>query len=371
MKKLAIVGASYLQLPLVEKAKSMGIETHCFAWDDGAVCKMISDYFYPISVLDKENILMKCQEIGIDGITTIATDIAIPTICYVAQKMNLISNSLESSLRTTNKGIMKNRFIEYGIVTPKSLQIEAYQEEDFRMFSFPLIVKPIDRSGSLGVCKVDNAIGLEQAVKEAITYSFQKKCVVEEFIEGKEVSVESISWKGNHKVLAITDKVVTKEPYFVELAHHQPAVHQQGILDRIEDITEAVLNAVNVEYGAGHTELMITPEGKIYVIEIGARMGGDFIGSHLVQLSTEYDFLKAVIEVALGNFILPDRINNKTCSGVYFLSHDTRELLPYFEKDNVFDVQKVINNDNLIAAKSSNDRSGYLIYSSPNKIDLL
>jgi hypothetical protein len=93
MKKLAILGASYLQQPLVEKANAMGIETHCFAWDNElAVCKTIAHFFYPISVLEQEQILKKCQEIGIDGITTIATDICIPTIAYVAEKLNLISN---------------------------------------------------------------------------------------------------------------------------------------------------------------------------------------------------------------------------------------------------------------------------------------
>ncbi len=88
MKKLAILGASYLQKPLIEKAKEMGIETHCFAWDnDLAVCKNISDFFYPISVLEKEQLLVKCKEIGIDGITTIATDICVPTIAFIAEKL--------------------------------------------------------------------------------------------------------------------------------------------------------------------------------------------------------------------------------------------------------------------------------------------
>ena len=110
MKKLAIIGASYLQLPLVEKAKEMGIEIHCFAWPDGAVCKDIADYFYPISILEKEDILKKCIEINIDGITTIATDMAVPTICYVAEKMNLISNSYISSVASTNKWDMRKAF---------------------------------------------------------------------------------------------------------------------------------------------------------------------------------------------------------------------------------------------------------------------
>ena len=91
-KKLAIIGASYLQLPLVKKAKEMGLETICFAWEDGAVCKGLADQFYPFSIIEKERILQKCLEIGIDGITTIASDTAVVTVNYVASRMGLRSN---------------------------------------------------------------------------------------------------------------------------------------------------------------------------------------------------------------------------------------------------------------------------------------
>ncbi len=84
-KTLAIIGASYIQLPLVLKAKELGVQTICFAWEEGAVCKDVSDEFYPISIIEKEQILEVCRKEGIDGITTIATDVAVPTISYVAK----------------------------------------------------------------------------------------------------------------------------------------------------------------------------------------------------------------------------------------------------------------------------------------------
>ena len=111
MKKIAIIGASYLQLPLVKKAYEMSIETHCFAWEDGAVCKDVCDYFYPISILDKEKILEICQQVKIDGITSIASDAAVPTICFVAEKLGLISNNYFDALSATNKYEMRQKFI--------------------------------------------------------------------------------------------------------------------------------------------------------------------------------------------------------------------------------------------------------------------
>ena len=93
MRKIAIIGASYLQLPLVKRAKEMGLYTICFAWAEGAVCKDVADKFYPISIVEKEQILDVCRQEQIDGICTIASDTAAPTVAYVAEQMGLIGNS--------------------------------------------------------------------------------------------------------------------------------------------------------------------------------------------------------------------------------------------------------------------------------------
>lgn len=366
MKKLAIIGASYLQLPLVEKAKKMGIETHCFAWPEGAVCKEVSDYFYPISILEKEVILKKCIEIDIDGITTIATDMAVQTICYVAKKMKLISNSFISSVASTNKWDMRESLKKGNCSIPKFIEARD-SEVTIEGFKFPLIVKPVDRSGSRGVTKIMVETELSSAINYAITESFVKKAMVEEFIDGDEVSVETISWKGEHKILAITDKVTTGAPHFVELAHHQPSGLPKEIQDKIKIETIKCLNALDVNFGAGHSEFKITPNGDVYIIEVGARMGGDFIGSHLVELSTGYDFLEGVINIALGKHEIPI-LKSKNFSGVYFLSKETEQILPYFNQENDFDIQKEIQNTILKNITNSNDRSGYLIYQAKNKV---
>ena len=368
MKKLAIIGASYLQLPLVEKAKNMGVETHCFAWPDGAVCDAVADYFYPISILEKEAILQKCIEINIDGITTIATDMAVPTICYVAEKMNLISNSFASAAISTNKSAMRTAFKNNDCAIPKFLEAQNVHV-NISDFKFPVIVKPVDRSGSRGVTKVLHQNDLAQAVLRAIAESFCKKAIVEEFIDGVEVSVEAISWNGNHSILAITDKVTTEAPHFVELAHHQPSKLSTQIQDKIKAETIKCLNALDITCGASHSEFKITNTAEVFVIEVGARMGGDFIGSHLVELSTGYDFLKGVIEVALGKYQSPE-IKNNNFSGVYFLCKQNEQILPYFSQRNKFDFQKEIQNSELKNITNSNDRSGYLIYQANKKIEL-
>ncbi len=364
-----MIGASYFQLPLILKAKEMGIETHCFAWSDGAVCKELSDYFYPISVLDKISILKECSKLAIDGITTIATDMAVPTVNFVADRMGLIGNSIESSLKSTNKLVMRTALKEAGCRVP---QFTSSSEDlsTVRNFNLPVIVKPTDRSGSRGVTKVERLDDLDAAIGRGIEESFSNCAIIEEFVVGKEISVESISWKGEHHILAITDKATTGSPHFVELAHHQPTVLPEEIHGEIHDLVRKCLDALDVKFGAGHTELLVTEEGQIFVVEVGARMGGDFIGSHLVLLSSGFDFLKAAIQVALGEFAVP-KLSFKKCSGVYFYSQETAHLLPYFQSKNDFDVMKDIFKDSIQPVLQSNDRSGYLIYQSKYRIQLL
>lgn len=368
-KKLAIIGASYLQLPLVKKAKEMELETICFAWEEGAVCKDIADQFFPISIIDKEAVLQKCQVIGIDGVTTIASDTAVVTVNYVASKMGLISNPDNYSETTTNKYLMRQCFMESGVPSPKFTLVDEKIQYNIKSFKFPLIVKPTDRSGSRGVEKVLDPVRLEEAIHRAQKESFEHKAIIEEFITGREISVESITYKGEHHVLQITDKVTTGAPFFVELEHHQPSSLSEDIKKKVREVVKHALDALHIQYGASHSELKITEDGDICMIEIGARMGGDFIGSDLVKLSTGYDFLKGVIEVALGNFTEPNITENR-CSGVYFLSKETEKI-----KDIIDNYQKYPEivlaektNQTLQHIECSADRRGFFIYQSNKRL---
>ena len=312
--------------------------------------------------------MKKCQEIGIDGITTIASDTAVVTVNYVASRMGLRSNPDEYSEVTTNKYKMRQCFLDNDVPSPKFTLVEDLGHYHITGFRFPLIVKPTDRSGSRGVEKVLDPVQLEEAVSRAQKESFEHKAIVEEFVTGREISVESISSEGKHTILQITDKVTTGAPFFVELEHHQPSTLPDEIKECVRDIVLKALDALHIQFGASHSELKITEDGDIRVIEIGARMGGDFIGSNLVQLSTGYDFLKGVIEVALGDFHEPI-ITEHSCSGVYFLSEETKRLKSIIKnwKNYPEILEAEITDEELRHIECSGDRSGYLIYKSNSK----
>ena len=340
MKTIAIIGASYLQRPLVERAKEMGLRTICFAWAEGAVCKDLCDVFYPISITEKEQILHICREEHIDGICTIGSDVAAPTVAYVAEQMGLTGNSYEAAVRAHEKHLMREAFMKAAIPCPHFMHVkelvnegvselgnERMSELELRGLELPLIVKPSDRSGSLGVQRITQWEELEAAVRRALDVSIIGEALIEEYIDGREISVEMISCRGIHYALQITDKVTTGAPHFVELEHHQPSDLPADMQTKIFEITRRALDALGITNGASHSEYKITSEGRIAVMEIGGRMGGDFIGSDLVKLSTGYDFVEGVIRVALGEIIHPepkqigsssvifDAPENVSCSG--------------------------------------------------------
>jgi biotin carboxylase len=368
--KIAIVGASYLQLPLYIKAKELGFSTIGFAWLEGAVAKDSCEKFYPISIIEKENILSVCIDEKIDGILTIASDIAVNTVNFVASKMSLTGNSIESGLYSTNKYIMRQRLQIAGLNCPKFFPINKLEDiyEIGLLLHYPAIIKPVDRSGSKGVTKVSNFRELETATINALEISLSNQAILEEFVEGCEISVETISYKGIHYGITITDKVTSGPPHFVELAHHQPSNLSVDIQDSIFEMVHHALDALEIYNGASHSEFIISDKG-IFVTEIGARMGGDFIGSDLVKLSTGYDFLKGVIQLAVGKFEIPVKEFQKF-SGVYFFTELTPKVGEIIRNELYKDIvhNSEIASNILVPLTQSADRSGYFIYQNTEKL---
>ena len=298
---IIIIGANDFQNQLILEAKAMGYTTHVFAWQCGDVGEKTADYFYPISIVEKERILDIARAIRPAGVCSIASDLAAITVNYVAEGLGLIGNGMVSAMRATNKHLMRRAFEQAGLPSCRSVLVEEGTDLNALGLSYPLIVKPTDRSGSRGIYKVSDPEELPGAVALAREPSFEKKVLAEEFAEGREYSVEYLSWQGKHHFLAITEKFTTGAPLFVETGHLQPPKHMDAeTLAKIRALVPRVLDSLGVKYGASHTELKVDNKGDIRLIECGARMGGDCIGSDLVRLSTGVDFVRAVIETACG-----------------------------------------------------------------------
>jgi biotin carboxylase len=310
MKKLAILGASYLQVPLIKKAIEMGLEAHVFAWEDGAIGKDISDFFYPISILEKDLILKKCEEIQINGITSVGSDVAVNTINYIAKKMELVGNSDFTTEVTRDKGLMRELLQRNDLPTVKFSQIDSELDLEKIDLSFPYMIKSVDRSGSRGVNFVKNIQEAKEAFQESRNESFSKRVICEEYFQGKQYSVEMISQGGDHYFVGLTEEFYSGPPFFVETGHIVPGKIENSNFNELLKVVKTTLNVVGMTNGASHTEIRLNENGEFCIIEVASRMGGDF-RDLMVLNSYGYDFLGNTIKVALGERIeIPQNISN-------------------------------------------------------------
>ncbi|MDE5600588.1 MAG: ATP-grasp domain-containing protein [Oscillospiraceae bacterium] len=375
MKNIAILGANDFAVPLIKKAKDLGFKTHVFAWKNGDAGEKIADYFYPISVTEKEQILKKCKEIKPDAITSIASDLTTIAVTYVANELGLLANSQECAALCTNKYKMRLALKNAGISVPKFMIVDLNTDIDEIMstFELPIIVKPTDRSGSRGITKVTDRCQLSEAILAALKQSFEGKAIIESFVEGKEYSCECISYCGKHKVLAFTQKSTTGAPHFIETGHIEPSDLSDEEKDKAKAQIFRALFALKVTFGASHSEFRVTDKGEVVLMEIGARMGGDCIGSHLVELSTGIDYLKMVIDCAIGE--KPDfkvKSEPKIACIKFILSQ--QDLLKYYDIKKCYEDNIVyVSNIEKIGTRSvvdSSTRYGYYILKCDNKEDM-
>lgn len=361
MKKIVIIGANDFQKPLIQKAKEMKYETHVFAWREGATGAEDADFFYEISITEMDEILAICKKIQPDAVATIGSDLANITVQYLAENLGLSGNSRKCIENSTNKASMRSAFQKAGIPVP-FFEIVG-EGGSAHPKSFPVIVKPTDRSGSRAITKVYKENDLEEAVSRAIDQSFEKKAIVEEYIEGAEYSVETISYEGHHTCLAITKKFTTGSPHYIEVGHIQPAPLSEELNAKVEETVFKALDALEVKYGAGHSELRINKKGEIRIIEIGSRMGGDCIGSDLVPLSTGQDFVRMVVDTAAGKAPVFKK-SDKHVSAIRFLMNEHDQKLLIELKENYPDkIKKVVIDGDVKTADiiDSGSRPGFFI----------
>lgn len=329
MKKIMILGASILQLPAILKAKEMGLQVIAVDMDKNAIGFKYADFIFNISTLDTPKVLELAKENNIDGIMTLASDLPMRTVAVVSKEMNLQGIDEETALKATNKIIMRQTLKESNVPIPKFYRVKNYEEylRTLKNFENKIIVKPADSSGSRGVILIEKNLDLqtlENAFNYSKKYSKTAEIIVEEYMEGKEVSVESLSIDGEVHIIAITDKITTGAPNFVEMGHSQPSSLSEQTKDRIKKVAIDGIKALGIENGPSHTEIIVTKEGP-KIVEIGARLGGDNITTHLVPLSTGVDMVECCIKMALGEKPNFERKYVKAAAIRYFKS-DTGKI---------------------------------------------
>ena len=367
-KKIAVLGADKNLLGFYKQAHDLGYRIIGIAYDQGAVCKSYCDKFYPVSWTNKTEVLRICEHEKIDGITSFSLESALPTLIYVAEKLQLVSNDSDCLLRMQNKYTQRKTFEDAGLSVPFYEIMNDFRGTEFDSIQLPLIIKPVDSGGSIGINKIDSIEELGKAVSIACQNSRSHTAIIEEYIEGREFSVEYISYQGVHYFCQITDKVTSGAPHFIELQHHQPADISSELKDKIKDTVEKALTALKIKNSPSHTEIKLSPNGKLYIIEIGARLGGDKITERLVYLSTGIDMVAESLKLATGDFTPPRKCYEKF-AGIYFYCSLTPRVGEFIRKKDDFPwiIEGQIEEDSISDPKSNADRNGYMIYQDNNK----
>lgn len=290
-----------LQLPAILKAKEMGLHVAVVDYNPQAIGIYYADKYYNASTMDEDAVLKAAENYQPDGIMTLATDMPMRGVAKTSDKLHLHNICYKTAVKATDKYDMIKAFKEHNVPSPWFFVVDSLEELKAHEtdVSFPCIIKPTDNAGSHGVAKVYSFQELLDNYEYAHSCSRHGKVIVEEYLDGPEVSVEVMMVKGVVNILQITDKSTTEAPHFVEMGHTQPSRLPVATQEAIRNVTVAACKAIGIDKGPAHVEMKVTNRGPV-MIELGARMGGDNITTHLVPLSTGIDMVGSTIKVALG-----------------------------------------------------------------------
>lgn len=380
-KKMMILGASALQVPAIKKAKEMGYKIILVDYDENAVGFELADVRLVVSTLDQDEVYRQALIYDPDVIITSTSDGPVRTAAYVNEKLGKKPDlSYEDSLCATIKSHMRNRLKENHVPIPEYYAVSDYEgfKEAVQKLKGYCIVKPADNAGSRGVLLVDT--DLDISLKDMYEYSKGNSktgtVMVEEFMSGAEVSVEAMTVNGETQIITITDKYITPPPYFVELAHCEPSMLEDKVKEQIENVALQAIKAINLQNGPSHTEIKVTKDGP-KVVELAARLGGDFITSRLVPLSTGIDMVGASVELAVGEKIDIERKCNRGAA-IHFIQAEEGIIKQIIVPDEVYNLKGVEEvviykkaGDHVYGTKSSNDRLGHVITSADTADDAM
>lgn len=368
-KVLAIIGAGEGALPIITKAKEMGVTTVAYARND-SLAKNQVDIFVEENNFDIQFIADSCRKLHVEGVIA-SSELSTEVAAKVAHELGLPGNDVEQGFAGKNKYVMRTRVAHLQSV--KQPKFSLYDEHN-AYTSFPVVVKSVDSCGKKGISIAYNADDFVKAVHESQSISSDGSALVEEYLEGgQEYSIECLSnGKGKHYVIQYTEKESSGPPHFVEIAHHQPANLSDETKARIDKAAWNILEVLGLNCGMAHLEIKII-ENEIFFIEVGARGGGDHISDILTPLSTGFDYYKAAIECHLGIY-QPTTITNKAYTGIYFHSKQNERLRPLFEqaKTASWCIKNTVVKDEFDEASGNvgASKSGYIIYCSDHKISL-
>lgn len=293
------------QIPCICKAKEMGLYTITCDYSPGNPGHKYADEYYNVSTTDQKAVLHLAQELEVDGIVAYASDPAAPTAAYVAEKLNLPGNPYNSVKVLTEKDIFRSFLATHGFNCPHAGGYTCFEDayKDIEDYLFPVMVKPVDSSGSKGVVKIYDKSELKDAADEALSYSRGHRFLVEEFIhkKGFQISGDGFSVDGKLVFTSYGNELYSGKGLrdYVALGEFWPSLMDRGMKAKIDAEIQRLITALNMKTGAYNIEVIVDENDEIYILELGPRNGGSYI-PQLIQYATGVDLVKYTILGALG-----------------------------------------------------------------------
>lgn len=299
-----MLGGGFLQNFVILKAKQLGYKVLVLDADPDAMGFKHADDYAAINIVDEEACLFYACEYKVDGVLTAATDFGVLTMSRIACEMGLPGINYKAAKTIKNKATVRKCLFEaHADDTGYSFEITSKEmiPQILSKVKFPIMVKPCDGSGSRGASRVDESEEFERACEFAMNSSITHRAVAEPFVAGKEYGVESFVNQGEIYVLAVMQKDMTLPPYYAELGHAIPSGLSDELESKIKNCVRKALVALGVNHGSVNMDVIVNSEGKVHIVDIGARMGGNLIGSHIIPTGTGIDYMGNMIKAAVGD----------------------------------------------------------------------
>lgn len=302
-KRVMILGASRYHVRLILAAREAGYEVLATDRNPQSEGFHHADYSEAVDLSDVAESIRVAKHYAVDGVVPV-NDYGVVTAAAIAEEMGLVGISPEVARYATSKAWMRRKWQQAGAPSVPFRVVETLEEASLaveELGGWPLILKPADSRGgaSRGVSKIDGREQLGPAMEFAQSFYEDKSVVIEEFVEGTEHSVETITYAGETHVLAVSDKVKTPPPYRVDKSVIYPTKYTGAELGRIHGAAKAAVQSLGIDVGPAHVEMCMTREGP-RLFELGARCGGGATADPIVPFVTGVEMFKEVVRIASG-----------------------------------------------------------------------
>lgn len=346
MKKLMVLGAGADQVPIIQRAKELGHYVVTVSPGDYPGMKL-ADKVIDCDIRDEEGVYQAALAEGVDGIISDKTDMPLLAMANATEKLGLPGNRYECVKLFVDKYLTREKCKELGIRTIDYCR--AASADDVRAFmdkvGAPIIVKPVDSCASKGVTRIDAADEIEAAFAEASQYSMGGDVIVEQFIVGTELEVDSIVLGGEVRLLMYADLESFNLPnVFASTTRLYPSVQDDDVVERLLALDRKIVEGFGLTQGLTHNEYIMDESGRIHLLEVAARGGGTYISTNIARLQTGLDTSDFLVNAALGTIdAIPEFETCKCHSGyvAFYIPHgkvisvegiEEVEALPFVDK---------------------------------------